>query len=793
MKALPWLDGKTIGQQLTFTIRFGHAVIHVDGKKREFVTGRADILVSIDGVPSLVLELKRPGLGVNDDDVEQGLSYARVLHPRPPLVLVTDGTDRRIVETHSGMEWRPVSQDEVALKALLDNVALVAADDMKRATSRLLGSDPKAWIGAFHAVSASFVEERSGDWTSPELPFVEGFLLPRKAVASAIAALEGGKRVVFVEGDPVSGKSSALRAIVTDLNAGTDFAVLTLDADSGLDLFGSLSDILSSQFFWPVTPHEARHWIQQLSRTEGPPLVVAVDDFDGTRGNFRRDLEALTSPLFGERIRVVLALDTGAAHRLLTAGNGRSPSTLMRREPERFTLAPLDDQEFADAREHLRKHRISIMAGGERSWEYRLPWVLRTMLGTVLANRTLEPYSGAVLPPIPTLNLLDVAERRYRDAFGPATNYREVAEALYDDLRSDDFSHELHLLSLETYVVRKSALRNWLSDADIRELADAGLLHEGRSEAGEALLYPKLQDLLALRLVDVLAGRILKGGDLAEVADELSGFAASVPLGPVIAAQSIFVATKSRGSLDYQLIEALRAKEPRRETLAQGQTVVGRGLDGLEFEITGLPDGLIELRVGESSSTVDGEGFSSLADLDPWMILSYLATRRMAAEERDGDRSGRLDGILMLQIGSFPEPLVKPENAIGPVETHSLPGGVEALHHDGIFEPITYAMLLFFSREPEHAAAFVAAALDRNSVALMMRIDAALTQLAEYAGKAAEMAVELSRDAVRPAIEIMLKHGTAVTADTAHGDVDPPLLHRSEEAGMGRTDDAGAA
>lgn len=236
-----------------------------------------------------------------------------------------------------------------------------------------------------------------------------------------------------------------------------------------------------------------------------------------------------------------------------------------------------------------------------------------------------------------------MAERRYRDTGGPATNYREVAEAMLEDLLSGELSDELRLLSLETYVVRKSVLREWLSDADIRELADAGLLHEGRSQAGEALIYPKLQDLLAVHLADVLAGRILEGDDLADVADEMAGFASSVPLGPVIAAQSIFVATKSRGHLDYRLIKALRDREPRRETLTPGQTIVGRGPDGTTFEMTGQPDGRIELRVGDNTGIVDGDGASSLADADPWMILSYLATRRMAAWSWPHPRSDRVN------------------------------------------------------------------------------------------------------------------------------------------------------
>lgn len=760
-----WQDGKSIEQQVSFTIRFGHAVVTVDGKEREHITGRADILVSVDGKPTLVLELKRAGLGINDDDVEQGLSYARVLHPRPPLVLVTDGGTRRLVETHSGTDWKPVTEDEEALKSLLNNVALVAADDMKRATSRLLGSDPKAWVEAFRAVSALFVEERTGDWTTPELPFVEGFLLPRKAVADAVSALRGGTRLVLIEGDPVAGKSSALRALTKELNEGDEFAVLTLDADAGMDLFGALSDILSSEVFWPITPPEARHWIQQLSRIDGLPLVFAIDDFDGGRGSFRRDLEALTSQLFGDRIRVVLALDAGASARLLKAGNGRTPSSLARRGPQCFEIGPLDDREFADACEHLETHGIRIMAGGERSKDYRQPWVLRTMVGAVLGNWTPEPGKGATLPSIPTLELLEQAKARFRDADGLIANYREVAEALIDDLGSGKLSLELQLLSLETYVVRRSALRERLSDLEVRGLIESGLLHEGRSRNGEAILYPKLQDALAFNLTQAVAGRILGEKDLRVAARNLAGFASSVTLGPVIAAQAIFEAAQQRGSLDYALIETLRKMEPRPETLGEDLSAVGTGPDGEEVELTGLPDGKVELRMGEAAGVFDAEDFGSTVNLDPWIVLSYVATKRIALEEREGGRTGCLDANLILQIGSYVKPLIKPENVNDSFETHSLPGGIEALHHSGIVEPITYAILILFTREPEIGRSLIGGAIQKESLALLVRIDAALTELVNLGGSLSDMAAEFRREAVRPAIRMLLDRGDEILAD----------------------------
>lgn len=73
-------------------------------------------------------------------------------------------------------------------------------------------------------------------------------------------------------------------------------------------------------------------------------------------------------------------------------------------------------------------------------------------------------------------------------------------------------------------------------------------------------------------------------------------------------------------------------------------------------------------------------------------------------------------------------------------------------------------MLLFFSREPEHAATFVAAALERESLPLMLRIDAALTQLADFSGDASETAAKLRREVVRPAVKALLKRGDEANA-----------------------------
>lgn len=93
LRIFPWLPASGISHQTTFNFAFGHATITVDGLPKNSARARADVLVSLRGSPLAMLELKRAGSGLTMEDEKQGLSYARVMHPSPPLVVVTDGAN----------------------------------------------------------------------------------------------------------------------------------------------------------------------------------------------------------------------------------------------------------------------------------------------------------------------------------------------------------------------------------------------------------------------------------------------------------------------------------------------------------------------------------------------------------------------------------------------------------------------------------------------------------------------------------------------------------------------------
>lgn len=136
---MPWLDVTTIKHQLTFSFQLGHSPITIDGRASSKRRGRLDILIEKDSQRLAILELKKPGQPLDADDVAQGLSYARVLHPRPPIVVVSNGTDTKCYSTHTGDLLNSGLPDEADLADLMATALKIADSDLRDAIATLMG------------------------------------------------------------------------------------------------------------------------------------------------------------------------------------------------------------------------------------------------------------------------------------------------------------------------------------------------------------------------------------------------------------------------------------------------------------------------------------------------------------------------------------------------------------------------------------------------------------------------------------------------------------------------------
>ena len=243
--AFPWLPDASIRHQTTFSFSFGGKRITVDGTKGDVAHARTDILLYWNEQPLAVLELKRGGLAIDAEDDAQGLSYAGILYPRPPLVVITNGSVVKFLETHTGKEWLPEKRSEEAFTTLVRSATLAATHDLRVAISTLMGSNPQIWAQALRQTSEENLADLSGDWDEPLRPFVPEFLIPRRATKAVLQELYDGKRLILVEGPPLIGKSNVLRELCQQTRQTDDFVTFFVEGDAGSGIFQQLADTLS--------------------------------------------------------------------------------------------------------------------------------------------------------------------------------------------------------------------------------------------------------------------------------------------------------------------------------------------------------------------------------------------------------------------------------------------------------------------------------------------------------------------------------------------------------------------
>lgn len=756
--AFPWLPSGSIGHQTKFTFTFGHSPITVDGRAAYSATARADVLLSYGQEPLAVLELKRPGNPIDEQDVEQGLSYARMLHPRPPLVAVTNGTEVVLRETHTGAEWNPSERAETELAKLLKSAFKVAEGDLKRAVSTLMGSNSEVWMQAIRHTSSLAIEEQSGAWPDQRLPFVPEFLIPRKVTAVMVNLIEKGERLILLEGPPLSGKSNVLRELTVRSEEDHNTAVLFVEADSGANIFRGIADALSNALSWPITREEARNWVLQLSKTTGPRLVIAVDGLGIQRDDIRRDVEDLSSQVFGDSITVVLALDDSVAERLVNNSTGRKLSAIGRRAI-RIGLTRLDDDEFRLAAEILWSQRMGIMKGGEKSPELRITWILRAVASHIVSEkRYADTNLAAALLPLLSLDLI----QHTRDQFSNdelRILIHAVAEAVLHDAQDKTRPMALVLVSMATYVVRRKTLLKHLTHGDMEHLVQQGYLRPVMHESGEATLVVRSPELLASEAADIVGVQLAKdiGSDPTAAAKSLADLAAAIPLGDIVAAQAVLDAAHRNGGLPLNLIMELIRLKPKRHVMAARTKAAmyfpGIGIMNVTFE----RDGSIVVETRGKRFTLEEAGNDmpvTYSDVHSWLILSHLAGHAFALEGA-GKPGPRVDPMILTEVGTCPFVLraVSPDPEMIGITSHQTDEGEVVCEKAGMVEPITVSIFKFLSTLGEQAEDWLDDAIERNSFPLLMRIHTALDQMEDSANASnAAFARRMLDDSINPAL-----------------------------------------
>ncbi len=734
--AFPWMPDGAIKHQIKFTFKFGRQTLEVDaGKSR--AEARLDILLEKDEKPLAIMELKRPGITLTDDDSAQGLSYARLVQPPAPLVVITNGTAVRILETSTGNPWQPATPTEDAFQDLITQASRVAGADVRHAVDALMGTTPTVWMQAVRLVSSETIAELTASWDEPALPFAAEFLAPRAATHQLWRSLVTGERLLILEGSPLTGKSNVLRELCARTEQSDTLAILYVETGVGGGALQTLADALSRSLSWPVSPQEARNWLIRVSKHDGVRLVLAFDGLHVADTTSLREIEDLTSSTFGASLSVVLAMDDTVAQSVLKAPNQRSLSPLGRRSKV-VRVGYLSDREFKLAHALLGKRRLYLMHGADMTPEYREPWVLRAISGYGHAALTGKPDTQALsLPSLLGPRLMQLVRTRFANDHELRRRFRGLARSMIADAQDRTRPPEIALQQMEMGVIRRAAVRAELEPDDLQWLIDHGFVRPDMHDVAGATILIRLPELLASEMAHALADEIVQRSknDLHEAAAWISGAASNLPLGEVVAAQALVDAAKRPSGLPVGLITALVDIPPEREVLDAGGHYALALPDGTLVDIKHQLDGKAFVVIEGVHHEIDLGDDEQVAykNIHPWLILSHVASTPFEVEGEHGAR--REDPNLLLQIATCPMPLRgnRGPQSLRMLPTVDLPNGISIVDSEaGIIEPITLGILDYLSGDEDQADNWVATAAHSGSIALLSRVHTALGVLAAF-------------------------------------------------------------
>jgi hypothetical protein len=764
--AFPWLKSTELKHQTRFSFTVGRTSLEIDGALVSKADARSDILIYHGDRPLAVLELKRPRVDLTENDIAQGLSYARMLHPQPPLVVVTNGKDLRILASHTGEDWAPANPSQEELAKLMSAAVKTAEAGIQQAVDVLLGPTSTVWAAAIRASTALTINDLSGEWNDSLVPFVSNFLIPRNATEKLYEDIKRNKPIVILNGPPLVGKSCILRELCYKAAADDTLAILFLEADgtAASGVIQTLANLLADTLGWSVSPEETRTWLRRLSRGTGPMLVLAIDGVGVVRDEMRRDIEELTSEAYGAKLRLVLAVDDTVVPRLVLNETGRKKTRLGRRATE-VSVGPLDDAEFEAALLHLSEdHHICFMQGCDSTPEFRIPWILRTLIANFASDPKYQSGLAPLIPSLLGLDLIRYVRKRFQSDHTLLRQFHDVALAVLLDSRDRERPISLILESMSAFVVKSKTLQNRMERVDILSLEQKGYLKPRPHASGEHIFVPRLPELLlseiALILGNELKQRIVQ--DVKKAGDWLVAHTANLPLGDLIGAQAILDSFNTPGDLPLDFINHLLTVRPHSKEVRPGTRaamhVPGAGMLELLFK----EDKSIVAKIRGKETIIEHDAnyaeYTMYADVQSWLILSYLCRYPLLAQScKDEQIVGRIDPIVLIEVGACQMVLRRPSGNIdnNRVMTHDLPGNVSIVcHQSGIVEPITLSILEFLGREGSRTTEWLEEILKRNSFPLLARTQIALGQLMQIDDEPTAMwAKKMLNELINPALK----------------------------------------
>lgn len=350
---LPWLKevgvrSDEIQLERSFSLRIGRNTIIVGAsdRERDLVGARLDVLIRRGDRNLLIVETKAEHLALTDDDRDQAVSYARLVHPIAPYAVVTNGRDYRLYDCLTKAQIQPEEIRVRGFDASFPTEALEEAQELfLRSSKENLLAFCQAQVNREFALVKGTLSELDRKYI-PELH------VTRDAVSSAVRNLYTfAKPGLMLIGESGRGKTCNVCWAVDELLQNGQPVLFF----NGLHIERDIIHAIATEFSWVFGGADNEVvTLKRLARlTQGQPLTIVVDGIDEwTYSTRAQHLNGLISAAEAEKFKLILSCKSSVAQEFLAI---RGTPTHTARLAEVVDIPPFSDREFFGAIEKYRR------------------------------------------------------------------------------------------------------------------------------------------------------------------------------------------------------------------------------------------------------------------------------------------------------------------------------------------------------------------------------------------------------------------------------------------------------
>lgn len=717
-----------IVHQKYFSIRLGHHEVTVDHEAPPSrpVKAKLDILLKSGEQNIILLELKKEGLPLTDEDRDQGISYARLIHPMPPLVLISNGHANVFYNTYTRELLAKDNVDMDIVQQMTNNSFEIATNEFKDAVNILLNRQPEIFSKIINKLSEKNFSIMKGSVDDMLKPICDTFLLPRQVSLEIYSTFQEGNHLIGLIGPAFSGKTNILYQFYQTYTSAAQHYVLYIDCQSiQYSFFQQLANYFSRETKVNVTKDKIREWLNNsFYEDNNSQLYLMLDNFsDKLHPDVKSEIYEVLDMISGTKHGILFTMDEISFNKLCLVED-RKYASVIGVESKQIHLTFLQEEEYNQA-EHImaEKFSIYIQNGGQYASEYRQPRILRQLAALYSVVKFL-PGQGTKINAVPDFEFFRFFAGNEIYAKSIHSKYKILATCfLLDDELRKKFP-ELKIASSTVGALSENIIKEkFPSEFD-------GILNFGLTVSKEysplvPMLIPKIPELLAFYAVDIIVDEIKEMIDQpANNFEDILAFfikkTKSLPYSDLVGTGVLGKISAIDGVLFSKIISSFLEDKPEEDDLSSGAQVM----------LFDEKNGPLTIKIpGNTEET--GEIFDPFA----YAVLSQLAGYPMeVTTDLENNQATEFNTYLIEKIGSWNGFIPRYDHHsfsnLQGFHVHTIEGiGDIICETTGIIEPIVQSIQKYFLKVPHSLENLIERAFEEKNIHLLWRCYLALSEV----------------------------------------------------------------